>query len=89
MSEMSGLTFDRLLERLAEKRASRLSHEPNRLYPQLLTIDQAMAYLGRAWEDAQPLTHSGRMPTVLIHGRIFLDRLDLDNWIVDNKTGWV
>ncbi len=89
MSETKDLTFDRVLEALAEKLATKLSQEPSRQYPRLLTADQATVYLGRAWEDVQRLAHSGKMATVLVDGRVFLDRLDLDKWIEDHKTGWV
>ncbi len=86
---MNDLTFDRLLEALAEKLATKLSQEPSRLYPRLLTIDQAAVYLGRTREALQHLASSGRVPTVRADRRVFLDRLDLDKWIEDNKTGWV
>jgi excisionase family DNA binding protein len=88
MSETRSLSFAALLEILAEKLASRLTQEPSRLYPRLLTVDQAALYLGPAWEEVQRLTHSGTMPAVCVGGRVFLDRLDLDKWIDDNKTGW-
>jgi hypothetical protein len=35
------------------------------------------------------LVASGKIPTVRSDRRVFLDRLDLDKWIDDNKTGWV
>ncbi len=88
MSELNDLTFDRLLEMLAEKLATKLSQEPSRLYPRLLTIDQAAVYLGRTREALQHLASSGKVPTVRADRRVFLDRLDLDKWIEDNKTGW-
>lgn len=89
MSEMNELTFDRLLEVLAEKLAGKLSQEPSRLYPRLMTIDQAAVYLGRTREAVQHLVSSGKVPTVRADRRVFLDRNDLDRWIDDNKTGWV
>ena len=89
MSEMNDLTFDRLLEALAEKLATKLSQEPSRLYPRLLSIDQAAIYLGRTREALQHLATSGKIPTVRADRRVFLDRLDLDKWIDENKTGWV
>jgi hypothetical protein len=48
MSEMNSLSFEALLEILAEKLANRLTQEPSRLYPRLLTVDQAALYLGTA-----------------------------------------
>ena len=89
MSEPNDLSFDRLLEVLAEKLASKLSQDPSRLYPRLLTIDQAAVYLGRTREAVQHLVGSGKVPTVRADRRVFLDRLDLDKWIDENKTGWV
>jgi excisionase family DNA binding protein len=89
MDAYKDLSFDALLEILAEKLANRLTLEPSRLYPRLLTVDQAALYLGPAWEDVQLLTRSGKMPAVCVAGRVFLDRIDLDKWIDDNKTGWV
>jgi excisionase family DNA binding protein len=89
MSEMNDLTFDGLLEALAEKLATKLSQEPSRLYPRLLTIDQAAVYLGRTREALQHLASSGKVPTVRADRRVFLDRHDLDKWIEENKTGWV
>jgi excisionase family DNA binding protein len=89
MTEMNELNFDRLLEILAEKLATKLSQEPSRLYPRLLTIDQAAVYLGRTREALQHLASSGKVPTVRADRRVFLDRLDLDKWIDENKTGWV
>ncbi len=88
MSEINDLTFDRLLEALAEKLAGKLSQEPSRLFPRLLTIDQAAVYLGRTREAVQHLVSSGKVPTVRADRRVFLDRNDLDRWIDDNKTGW-
>ena len=89
MSEINDLTFDRLLEVLAEKLAGKLSQEPSRLYPRLMTIDQAAVYLGRTREAVQHLVSSGKVPTVRADRRVFLDRNDLDRWIDENKTGWV
>jgi len=89
MSEINDLTFNGLLEALAEKLATKLSQEPSRLYPRLLTIDQAAVYLGRTREALQHLASSGKVPTVRADRRVFLDRLDLDKWIEENKTGWV
>lgn len=89
MSETNELTFDRLLEVLAEKLAGKLSQDPSRLYPRLLTVEQAAIYLGRTREAVQHLVGSGKVPTVRADRRVFLDRLDLDKWIEDNKTGWV
>ena len=61
---MAELTFDKFLEVLAEKLADRLSQEPGRLFPRLLTIDQAAIYLGRTREAVQRLASSEKVPTV-------------------------
>jgi len=87
MSETCPLSFDRLLELLAEKLANKLARDPS-LLPRLLTIDQAALYLGRTHEAMRQLASSGKIPTVLVERRVLLDRLDLDRWIEDNKTGW-
>ena len=89
MTDTNGLSFDRLLEMLAEKLAARLSEEPSRIYPRLLTFEQAAVYLGRPREVIQRLANSGKVPTVRAEGIVFLDRLDLDKWIEENKVGWV
>jgi len=89
MSDINELTFDRLLETLAEKLATKLAQDPGRLAPRLMTVDQAAVYLGRTREAVQHLVGSGKVPTVRADRRVFLDRNDLDKWIDDNKTGWV
>jgi excisionase family DNA binding protein len=89
MSETNELSFDRLLEVLAEKLANKLLQEPCRLFPRLLTVDQAAVYLGRPREAVQRLATFGTVPTVRADRRVFVDRLDLDKWIDENKTGWV
>jgi excisionase family DNA binding protein len=89
MPSPNDFTFDRLLELLAEKLASKLSQEPSRLYPRLMSVEQAAVYLGRTPEAAQHLASSGKLPTVRADRRVFFDRLDLDRWIDENKTGWV
>jgi hypothetical protein len=89
MNQPHDLSFESLLEILAEKLVGKLTHEPSRLYPRLLTIEQTAVYLGRTCEDVQNLVRSSKLPTVLTHRRVFIDRLDLDRWIDDNKTGWV
>ena len=85
MNESTNLSFDRLLELVAEKVANRLSQEPGRLYPRLLTIDQAALYVGRTREATQHLAASGKIPTVRTDRRVFIDRLDLDRWIEEHK----
>jgi len=85
MSEFNELTFDRLLELLAEKLASRLTQDGGGLGPRLMTVDQAAIFLGRSREAIQHLVTSGKLPTVRSDRRIFLDRQDLDRWIEQHK----
>ena len=93
MSDMNALSVEQLLEvlieKLATKLAAKLSQQPSLLCPRLLTIDQAATYLGRTREATQHLASSGKIPTVRTDRRVFIDRLDLDKWIDENKTGWV
>jgi excisionase family DNA binding protein len=89
MKQPPDFSFESLLEILAEKLAGKLSQEPSRLYPRLMTIEQAATYIGRTPEATQHLASAGKIPTVRADRRVFLDRLDLDKWIDDNKTGWV
>jgi excisionase family DNA binding protein len=85
VTEPNGLSFDRVLELLAEKLAERLTQEPSHLYPRLLTIDQAAIYVGRSREATQHLVAAGKVPTVRADRRVFIDRLDLDRWIEEHK----
>jgi excisionase family DNA binding protein len=85
MSEFNEFTFDRLLELLAEKLASRITLDGTGLSPRLLTIDQAAVYVGRSREATQHLVASGKLPTVRSDRRVFIDRQDLDHWIEQHK----
>ncbi len=89
MDETRELSFDRLLDLLAQRLAIKLCREPSRLYPRLLTVEQAAVYLGRTREAVQGLASSGKLPIVRADRQVFLDRHDLDQWIADHKTGWV
>jgi excisionase family DNA binding protein len=89
MAETKSLSFDRLLELLAEKLAAKLSREPSRLYPRLFTTAQAAVYLGRPRDAVEHLLSSGIVPRVLIGRETFIDRIDLDRWIEEHKTGWI
>jgi excisionase family DNA binding protein len=89
MSEMNAMSFDRLLEILAEKLVAKLIREPNRLYPRLLTIEQAAVYLGCPVEALQEWISCCKLAVVRAGRRVFLDRVDLDKWIDEHKTGWV
>ena len=88
MDANNELSFDHVLNLLADKVAKRLALDTGRVQPRLLPIDQAAAYIGRTPEAMQHLVSSGKIPTVRADRRVFIDRLDLDAWITDNKTGW-
>lgn len=51
-----------------------------------MTVEQAASYLGRTKEAVQHMIHAGKLPTVRSDRRVFLDRLDLDQWIGDHKN---
>ena len=53
--------------------------------PRLLTVDQAAVYIGRTKEAVQHMISGGKLPTVRPDRRVFVDVLDLDAWIEDNK----
>lgn len=88
MDTNNELILDVVLDMIADKLAKRLSQNSAQLQQRLMTIEQAAAYLGRTPEATQHLTSSGKIPTVRADRRVFVDRLDLDQWITDNKTGW-
>jgi excisionase family DNA binding protein len=88
MDPHTEFNLDRILDVLAEKMARHLSRKSGDLQPRLLTLEQAAVYIGRTPEATQHLASSGKIPTVRSDRRVFIDRLDLDEWIKDNKTGW-
>ena len=85
------LTFDAVLEALADKlawkmRAGRAEESGSvPVKPRLLNVDQAAVYLGRSKEAIQHLITSGKIPTVRTDRRVFIDVLDLDRLIEENK----
>jgi excisionase family DNA binding protein len=72
-----------------EKLAAKLSEDPSRMIPRLMSIDQAAVYLRRTKGAIQHLVSCGKLPTVRPDRRVFLDRNDLDKWIEENNTVWV
>ena len=52
----------------------------------LLSVEEAAVYMGRTEEAMQHLIGSGRIPTVRIDRRVFVDLKDLDKLIEDYKT---
>ena len=85
--------MDHLLDSLAERVALRLRAELEqkealtpKVQPRLLSLEQAGQYLGRSRQAVEHMVRSGRLPAVKADRRVFLDRADLDEWIIENKT---
>ena len=62
------LTFDRLLDTLAEKIAIKLCEDPSRLYPRLLTVEQAAVYVGLTKDALQLLISADTQANVEFSG---------------------
>lgn len=56
------------------------------LKPRLLTVEHAATYMGRTEEAMQHMVASGKVPTVRIDRRVFIDVRDLEQLIETNKT---
>jgi excisionase family DNA binding protein len=87
----NGFNFELLLESLSESLADKVAVKlegrfghANRV-SRLLTVEQAATYLGRTKEAVQHMVSSGKLPTVRSDRRVFVDVVDLDRWIEDNK----
>lgn len=52
----------------------------------LLTIDEAAGYLGRTSCAVREMIWAGKLPSVKIDRRVFLDLNDLDRLIERNKV---
>ena len=74
---LAALRALRVLDTPAEERFDRLTR--------LLTVEQAATYPGRTKEAIQHMVANGKLPTVRSDRRVFVDVLDLDAWIEDNK----
>jgi excisionase family DNA binding protein len=90
----NGLTLDALIDALAERIAARIranltgnQSEPAR--PRLLTVEQAGGYLGRSKEAVEHMIASGKIATVRIDRRVFVDVRDLDRLIEDSKVNGI
>lgn len=89
-----GLTLDMILSALADAVAERVATRLDTrtgdgaaaLRPRLFTVEQAAVYLGRSEEGARHLIASGRLPTVKMDRRVFIDVKDLDRLIEESKT---
>jgi hypothetical protein len=54
--------------------------------PRLLNVNDAARYLGRTGATLRQLILKGKLPTVSLDGRVFLDIQDLDRAINEAKT---
>jgi excisionase family DNA binding protein len=77
--------IDALAERVAVKVAERTQQGSAPVKPRLLTVEQAAVYIGRTKEAVQHMISSSKLPSVRSDRRVFVDVLDLDAWIQDNK----
>lgn len=85
---MTNVTFEHLIKLLADRLAATLSEEPTRLYPRLLTIEQASMYLGLSQKTVEDMLAERKLSFVHAGRLVFVDRKDLDQWIEENKVGW-
>jgi excisionase family DNA binding protein len=60
--------------------------EPGAVRPRLLNVTDAARYLGRTGATLRQLIRKGKLPTVSLDGRVFLDIQDLDRAIDEAKT---
>jgi hypothetical protein len=86
-----GFNIDGLLDALAKRVAAHVRAElaqegAGSVKPRLLTVEQAATYLGRTEEAMQHMIAGGKLQTVRIDRRVFLDIRDLDRLIEDNKA---
>ena len=89
----NGFNIDDLLTDLAKRVAAEVWAELEqrgaltpKVQPRLLSLEQAGQYLGRSRQAIEHMVRSGRLPAVKADRRVFLDRADLDEWIIENKT---
>jgi excisionase family DNA binding protein len=52
-------------------------------------VAEAAEYIGRSKSSVQHMITSGALPVVRSDRRVFLDRLDLDGWIDQNKQAGI
>ncbi len=85
----NGFNFEALIDALAElvavKVAERTQNGLAPVKPRLMTVDQAAVYIGRTKEAVQHMISGSKLPSVRSDRRVFVDVLDLDAWIEDNK----
>lgn len=85
------ISFDQVISAIAKRLAAELSPsgrvlntDPSR---RLLTLEQAATYMGRTEEAMQHMVSSGKVPTVRLDRRVFIDVRDLDDLINVHKRG--
>ena len=89
-----GFNIDGFIDALAKRVASQVLAELGQdgatgVRPRLFTVEQAAAYLGRTEEAMQHMIAGGKIETVRIDRRVFVDVRDLDRLIESSKTGGV
>ena len=75
---------DQLWERLGPKLQE--VNGKSKVWPRLLTVEEAAAYIGRTEAAVRQLIHKGELIVVRRGRRVHLDRADLDRWIEANKV---
>ena len=92
MPQNNGPSFDALLDALAERVAAKVRADlaqagnGGTIRPRLLTVEQAASYMGRTLDAMQHLTATGKIRTVRIDRRVFIDINDLDRLIQESKA---
>jgi excisionase family DNA binding protein len=86
-----GLSFDAVMDALADRVAMKVRHELTQngnsaVKPRLLTTEQAAVYLGRTRDAVEHMIAAAKLPVVRADRRVFLDVRDLDRWIDSNKS---
>lgn len=82
--------IDSLIQNFAKRLAAQVRVELagnalSPLQPRLLTVEQAAIYMGRSEEAMQHMVANGKVPTVRIDRRVFVDVHDLETLIEDGK----
>ena len=72
LDDIATRVADRVTEKISERGPTK---------PTLLTVEQAATCLGRSCDAIQHMIAHGKLPTVRLDRRVFLDREDLDKLI--------
>jgi hypothetical protein len=88
----SGLSLDPLANAIADRVVEKLraalphgSETSTEVSPRLLSVKDGAKYIGRSEHSTRHLIRSGKLPSVQIDDRIFLDIRDLDRTIDSAK----